>query len=454
MKTMNLLVISYHFPPSGAVGAKRVAGFCKYLPDYGVRPTVLTVDEASCEVIDRSVRNPGVETVARVQPRATLLERYQQRRQPNFPIGERGSPRGEAVTTVVRHRSREIRRNILALLTIPDKQRGWLQPALKTAISLVHDRQIDAVFTSAPPWTTHAVGYAVSRHLSLPWIADFRDQWTSDPWRKFLFDGFGPPSWRTRVDLRAENRWLQQAALCVCITARQKNSLLRSHPSADADRVVIIPNGFDSGEPRHCTTRSPGQSGPKVLLHIGELYGDRHIGIFCRAISTLTKNGALSADEISVKLIGRWTTEIEDEAHAAAGELIRNGRITFIPQVDWTTAQEELIGAAVLLIFQGDHPTAIPAKFYEYIQTGKPVLAIAGEGELKDVILRTKTGFVAGPNDEEGMRRAIGMALLAPTRSDQEIQRVATEFDMRNLTAKLAAEIHRVVGTSSAFKSN
>jgi hypothetical protein len=40
-----ILVIAHTFPPNAEVGSKRVARFCRYLPEFGIQPIVLTVEE-------------------------------------------------------------------------------------------------------------------------------------------------------------------------------------------------------------------------------------------------------------------------------------------------------------------------------------------------------------------------------------------------------------------------
>lgn len=37
-----ILLISYFFPPRGGVGVQRVVKFCKYLPQHGIKPVVIT----------------------------------------------------------------------------------------------------------------------------------------------------------------------------------------------------------------------------------------------------------------------------------------------------------------------------------------------------------------------------------------------------------------------------
>ena len=42
----NVLFITYYFPPSGGPGVQRSLKFVRYLPEFGWKPTVLTVDPA------------------------------------------------------------------------------------------------------------------------------------------------------------------------------------------------------------------------------------------------------------------------------------------------------------------------------------------------------------------------------------------------------------------------
>jgi hypothetical protein len=46
-----ILLVTYHFPPSPAVGGIRPAKFAKYLPEFGWTPVVLTIRE-------EKVKNP------------------------------------------------------------------------------------------------------------------------------------------------------------------------------------------------------------------------------------------------------------------------------------------------------------------------------------------------------------------------------------------------------------
>src|SRR5207245_7230644 len=61
---LKVLVIAVNFPPDAEVGAKRVAGFCRYLREFGIQPVVLTVEDRFHRVLDETVPVPqGVPVV-------------------------------------------------------------------------------------------------------------------------------------------------------------------------------------------------------------------------------------------------------------------------------------------------------------------------------------------------------------------------------------------------------
>src|SRR5512135_3600536 len=50
-----VLVIAYYFPPMGLSGVQRTLKFVKYLPQFGWRPTVLTVEPRGYIAKDESL---------------------------------------------------------------------------------------------------------------------------------------------------------------------------------------------------------------------------------------------------------------------------------------------------------------------------------------------------------------------------------------------------------------
>ena len=63
--------------------------------------------------------------------------------------------------------------------------------------------------------------------------------------------------------------------------------------------------------------------------------------------------------------------------------------------------------ASALLLVQPGTRLSVPGKLYEYLAVGRPILALADEGETADLITESKAGIVAKPDDEEAIRKAL-----------------------------------------------
>ena len=77
MKTLNVLLVSYVFPPVGGTGVMRAASLARYLPAEGIRLDVLTAGNAA------SVADPGCSK--RFHPKSAFTERLRS----TFPLASR-----------------------------------------------------------------------------------------------------------------------------------------------------------------------------------------------------------------------------------------------------------------------------------------------------------------------------------------------------------------------------
>ena len=63
-------------------------------------------------------------------------------------------------------------------MVIPDGRVGWYFDSINAGKKIFGENKIDAIFSSAPPYTTHLIAKNLALSNNLPWIADFRDPWT------------------------------------------------------------------------------------------------------------------------------------------------------------------------------------------------------------------------------------------------------------------------------------
>jgi hypothetical protein len=423
---MRVLFLSYTFPPDIAVGGLRIARLCRYLPDCGIEPVVLTVADRFYESVDRSVTLPAQLKIIRTTCISTPVDWYRKicthGSSTSASSGEQPA-RANAAPAF-------LRRQILAMLTFPDQYWGWYLPALEAAGRLMKQEKIDILFSSGPPWICHVIARRLKIRHRLPWIADFRDPWAN------LLPKKREPQWFQRLSERLEDRCIASADMVICNTERLRQAFQKNYAATDTSRFRTLTNGF---EDRQLEVTGPQPGATRVFLHLGSIYGLRRIDTFLQAIAGLTRSSQLEAGSFQLLFQGEVSPEFIAQAETICPDLLRSGSLEFRPRVNWTEAQRVLAGADRLLLFQGNHELQVPAKFYEYLPTGLPIFAVSEPGALTDVLEATHSGLWAGPADSSEIARRFLEFLQVPRRTPESVKRELNgQFHFRHLASQLA----------------
>ncbi|MDI6739276.1 MAG: glycosyl transferase family 1, partial [Candidatus Edwardsbacteria bacterium] len=157
-----LLVLSYYFPPLGMSGVQRVLKLVKYLPRFGWQPVVVTPGFTGTYAYDQDLLAEAAAPVFRTFSLDPLF------------LSPQKHDAGLAA-----------RRGFLAWLNhwfIPDNKIGWIPFAVRAGMRAAQRYPIDAILSSAPPYSSHLAGVILKRALGKPLVSDFRDSWTNYTW--------------------------------------------------------------------------------------------------------------------------------------------------------------------------------------------------------------------------------------------------------------------------------
>lgn len=381
----NLLIIAYYFPPSGGPGVQRVLKHIKYLPDYGWNPIVYTVKDAQYPAFDYSLLDEIPENVKVY--RSKIFEPYNLYRK---IVGIKGTEPVD-VNVIKKENQKlswkeKISEFIRATFFIPDARMFWYFSGRKELKKAITENQIDAIYSSSPPYTTALIAKRVKKILRVPWIAGFRDPWTgfiSSPRRWFL---------PRLIDKYLEKSVFKKADKIECAWVGIIKDAVSKYPDLDKTKFHHIPNGFDSEDYPSIEWQGNEQF---TLTYTGSMYGRRNPAALFQAIEKLLKNNLIKKDEFKIKFIGRFGREIS--------EMIEN--TTFrdsIEIINYLPHKESLIellkSDALLLIVDESKESEeiVPGKIYEYIGTKKPILTIApNNGAVAQLMKETGLGLVA-----------------------------------------------------------
>lgn len=394
MKTV--LVVAYHFPPGGGPGVQRVLKHVTYLREAGWRPVVLTVENGDFPARDESLlaRIPADVTVIRVP----ILEPYGLYRS---LMGAKGAAIDVNVNKTEQQRSgwkAAVAEFIRATFFIPDARVGWLLTAVRVGMKAIAEHNVDAIYSSAPPYTCALIGRALHKRSGLPWVAGFRDPWTgflTTPTRWWL------PAW---IDRRLERSVFANASAVEVAWQGITDDALRKYPSLDPSTFVHIPNGYDSADFPVVTDPPPAQF---TITYTGSLYGRRNPATFLEALALLERRGVLRTSDVVLRFVGRFGQDVLDMMAASpfADSIHNLGYVPHHESIAW------LLRSNVLLLIVDEAPESaaiVPGKVYEYLGTKRAVLALAPHGSaIAELVQQTQAGISVPQSDVEGIANAI-----------------------------------------------
>ncbi|MCX7909823.1 MAG: hypothetical protein N2560_09980 [Ignavibacteria bacterium] len=380
-----LLIVAYYFPPSGGPGVQRVLKYTKYLPEFGWEPVVLTVENGTFPAIDYSLMNE-IPNDAKVF-RTKIFEPYDLYR--IFT----GKPKGVAIdVNVIKKEGQKvsfkerIAEFIRATFFIPDARVGWLLTAKKKAIEICKKHKVDAIYSSSPPYTCSLIARYVKRKMNIPWIAGFRDPWTgfiSTPKRWFLPNA---------IDKHLEHSVFSEANIVEVAWEGIQKDAQSKYYDLPSEKFIHIPNGFD---PEDYPNIKYSPNDVFTLTYTGSMYGRRNPESLFKALEKLIIEHKLNLEEFKIKLIGRFGAEV----HQMIENTSIKQRIEVVSYLPHQQSLENLMQSDALLLIVDESKESkeiVPGKVYEYLGTGRPILAIAPtDGAIAKLIEQTKSGFVA-----------------------------------------------------------
>ena len=375
-------MIAYHFPPlAGSSGIQRTLRFVQHLPSLGWQPLVLSADP-------RAYEKSSVDLLADV-PAGTVVRR------------------AFALDTA---RHLQLGGRYLGWMARPDRWISWKFAAIREGLRMIDEFKPDVIWSTYPIATAHVIASALHRKTGIPWVADFRD-----PMAHVGYPA-DPRTWRSYQVI--EEDAVARASYSVFTTPGAAHMYQQRYPAA-FERIVVLENGYDEesfaavAPPPTDEFRAVGaRTRPLLLLHSGIVYpSERDPTQLFVALGRLKSQGELTPTDLRI----RFRACVHDELlqHLAK----THGAQDFIeicPAIPYREALAEMMELDALLVMQASSCNAqIPAKIYEYLRAGKPILGLTDPAGDTATVLRE-----AGLSDIAALDSAneIAQVLLALVR--------------------------------------
>ena len=418
-----VLVITYYWPPAGGPGVQRWLKFVKYLKDFEIEPVVYVPENPHYPFIDRSLEEEVPKNIEVVKKK--IFEPYGLAK---FFSGKEtqqissGIIAEEGKQTLLQKILLYIRGNFF----IPDARKFWIKPSVKFLTEYLQDNEIKTVVTTGPPHSLHLIGFELKEELDIKWVADFRDPWTGIGYHEKL---------RLTESSRLEHRELERKVLhkadhliTTSFTTKEDFREITTTP------IAVITNGYDvENIPKQELDRK------FTISHIGSLLSRRNPLNLWKALAELKAADKEFSEDFQLNLIGsvgeNVLQSVEKEGlkdhlhlkgyigHKEALKLQRSSQLLLLIEID----SDETRGI-------------IPGKLFEYLVSGRPILAIGPMGgDPKKIILETNTGKYFNYSEKEKIKDYIYSSYKAYKENNLTVHAIGLQkYSRKALTGELA----------------
>ena len=427
---MNLLLITFSFPPVGGVGVLRALSLAKYLPLEGVRVDVLTARNAPSVGKDLSLLQQ-VPAEVTVHPSWTLDLPFALRKGIKKLVGG-GKPAAPGAGKPGAPGKGNPLKRLVGNLLLPDPQVGWLPFAFPAARRIIRERKIDAVLITVPPFSSVRLATMLRKAFpTLPIVVDFRDEWLSTTLDLVSFNN----NERARtVATKAESEAVRDASAVVLVTEAARQELIGRYPHISPAKFRYIANGYETRD----TTQKPRERGEQILLtYIGSVYGSTDPGNVVEAVL------ALPADlrqKLKLRFIGHVETDALRQSLGRLGDTLELKG--FVPRAEALRALEE---TDYLLLITHDRIN-VSAKFYDYVSGSRAIVAAVNPGgDVRRLLEETGTGYWADSSSPAEITTLLTRILTGPAEPLQRNEREIAKYHRRALASQYAALLRELV---------
>ncbi len=393
-----ILMVALDFPPCKSAGVQRTLKFAEYLSDFGWEPIILTVSESAHEAVDHSQEIP------------------------------------EQLTHVYRSfsynasRDFSIKGKYLSIMKEPDRWWTWRFSAVKLGKKLIDELKPDVIWSTYPVSTAHTIANQLAKYGQLPWVADYRDPVQS------RYDASAKQT--LNLAMKIEEATLNNASKVVFTTHRASILYQSLYPDLPLTKFNVIENGYDEGNFNVGSVQQGLTMNNQkfVLLHSGAVYQNgRDPEELFLALSALKQQEKISA--ATFELVFRGIDGAAYQARINALDIA--DLVVFKPSISYMESLAEMMSVNGLLLIQGPlFRNQIPGKLFEYIRSGKPILALTSTvGATADLLDEVEMSYSA--QFAQQIEQQLMTMLVAPIVERQNIARFSRYEKTKELATLL-----------------
>ena len=420
-----ILIITYYWPPSGGGGVQRWLKFSKYLPENGWEPVVVAPENPEYPVIDPSLEKDISDQITVIklpiwEPYALFKKITGRKKDEKVNTGLLFDEKKQSLTEKL---ALWLRGNLL----IPDPRIFWVRPTARRLKKICREVQPDAMVTTGPPHSVHLIGLKLKKQFpAIKWISDFRDPWADIDY----LDTFYASAFARKIQSSLEKKVMACADKVLTVSPSWAKEL----QAKTQTQVGYITNGFDHEDfPTLPDNQHPYSF---TISHIGIINSYRNPLALWTALEELCVENEGFREKLQIQIIGTFDQGLRKSLENFPNVKQKTTVTGYLPHSEVIKKYAE--SACLLLLLNNSKNTLghIPGKFFEYLASGKPILAMAPEhSDVARIIDENQIGYACDFEDKKKIRHALSRIFLneiqPPTREAIE------KYSRQSLTSQL-----------------
>ena len=425
-----VLIISYFYPPCSLTAAQRPAGWVKYLQHFGYKPILITRNwDVTLSKPEDQLRDSGNQLF--VEKSETCEIHY---------LPYRATWRDRLFNS-----KNQLFKKCSKLFTfinsIGENYSNRFIPFgdfYHYSETLIQKHTFTSIIITGNPFVQFRFGYLLRKKHQIPWIADYRDDWTTSeiiqPKGKFEI-------FIHRLQQNSERKWVGTASIITSVSPVYTDRISQ-FVKVSGDTIL---NGFDTLLPK----LDPNDSTSFTIVYNGTLYNTQDVEGFIRAsiqcIDTFK-------EKINIQI--QFPGVCYDPNQERRLKLLIQGYESYFlltPRVPKNEVIELQQKADLLLILTHKGQKGIPSsKLYEYLAIQKPIICFPSDQDIVAQTLREiGVGIIIDTEKElhENLKMFIESKIenLKINSRVQIDKRILQSYSSKNQVLKLCSILNKII---------
>lgn len=365
--------------------------FVKYLPDFGIQPIVYIPENPTYPIIDENL-------VKEVSDKAIILKHKIFEPYQIASFFSKNKTKKISSGIIPNQKKQSFLDKLFLLirgnLFIPDARVFWVKPSVRFLEKYIIENNIDTIITSGPPHSLHLIGLQLKQKLSVKWIADFRDPWTTIGYHKSL---------RLSNYASKKHKFLEHKVLNTADTIIVTSKTTKTEFEAITSKPIeVITNGYDNENIEKQVLDSKFS-----LAHIGSFLSERNPSILWESLVELLSEVPDFNKHLEIKLIGAVSQEVlESIAQFGLKPYLNN--LGYVSHGAAIAHQKKSQLLLLIEINSKETRSIIPGKLFEYMVSNRPIIAIGPNGsDFAEIITNTNTGVFFDYSEKVKLKKVI-----------------------------------------------